>query len=118
MSIPFLTVHEEILELRKIISSTQNSVLFNLCSIEKITNNAIEFGHSVVKLKVLSGKTNQKFSLSNFSNLKMILGEPKQFYFNHIFNGDGEKLSCMLAILNVFLSGENACIMVHGETGS
>ncbi|XP_031637894.1 kinesin-like protein KIN-14U [Contarinia nasturtii] len=92
-------IQNEILDMRKIIGTTHKFVSFNLCSFEEITHESIQFGMNIVKLNVQSGQL-------------------KKFYFNHILNGSGEKLECMVPILNAYLSGENACVIVHGETGS
>lgn len=61
LNVFFSTVQKEIEELRTIISSSQRSVLFNFCSTNKIENEGIEIGQSIVKLKTQSGKTKQKF---------------------------------------------------------
>lgn len=47
-----------------------------------------------------------------------ILDEMKEFFFPNIFNGGGDKLQCMIPLLNAFICGENTCVMTHGETGT
>lgn len=71
----------------------------NLCSIEPIADSNVEIGRSIVKLRTQSG-------------------DVKEYYFSNVFNGvDSSKFECMIPLLNAFLSGENACIIAHGETG-
>lgn len=97
--ITYIANTAEVQVLRKMVGQNQKSVAMNLCSIEPIADSNVEIGRSIVKLRVQSG-------------------DVKEFYFNNVFNGvDCSKLECMISLLNAFLSGENACVIAHGETG-
>lgn len=85
--------------LRQMVGQKQKSVTINLCSMEPILSSNVEIGRSIVTLRAPNG-------------------DAKIFYFNNVFNGsDDSKIECMIPLLNAFLSGENACIIAHGETG-
>lgn len=94
-----VAMRAEIERLRKLFGDTQKSVSMNFCCVEVITGPNIEIRTTLIKL-----------TASN--------GEKKEFYFGHIFNGVGEELKCMEPLLNAFMSVDNACIMLHGRTGS
>lgn len=121
IGIYIVDITSEIDTLRKIIGSYQKSILVNLCCIEQISDPCAEVGQVIVTLKVADGKrlkTLLTTYLKFFFN-HIVLGSHKKFRFNHIFNGapNKNKIECMIPMLNSYLSGENACVIAHGQTG-